>query len=204
MTSEPLEFYFDFISPFGYFASLRIEDIAARHGRTVNWNPMLLGVTVVKVMGLRPVMETPLKSDYLERDVMRYARRHGVAFQRGLRGPVNTSIYAGRALCWVKQHHPDQQAAMGARIYDAFWGRACALGSPEEILAEAPLPDGVDTAAFLDGMTNGEASALLRASVDASIAAGVFGSPTVIVDGEPFWGADQLEDVEEWISTGGW
>ena len=73
MTPEPLEFYFDFISPFGYFASLRIEDIAARHGRTVNWNPMLLGVTVVKVMGLRPVMETPLKSDYLERDVMRYA-----------------------------------------------------------------------------------------------------------------------------------
>ena len=38
----PLHFYFDFISPFGYFASLRIEDIARHHGRTVDWHAMLL------------------------------------------------------------------------------------------------------------------------------------------------------------------
>jgi len=201
---DPIEFYFDFISPFGYFASLRIEGIAARHGRTVDWRPMLLGISVIKVMGLRPVMETPLKSDYLARDVLRYARRHGITFERSMRGPVDSSLTAGRALCWVKRHHPDRMADMGARLYDAFWRRGCALATPEEIMDRAGLPPGVDPAAFLEGMKSGEASGLLRASVDASIAAGVFGSPTVIVDGEPFWGVDRLEEIEAWLQTGGW
>ena len=43
-----------------------------------------------------------------------------------------------------------------------------------------------------------------RREVEAAIAAGVFGSPFFIVDGEPFWGSDRLPMVEEWIRRGGW
>jgi 2-hydroxychromene-2-carboxylate isomerase len=32
----------------------------------------------------------------------------------------------------------------------------------------------------------------------------VFGSPMIIVDGEPFWGADRLDQVDGWLATGGW
>ena len=46
----PIEFYFDFSSPYGYLASTRIDAIAARHGRAVNWHPILLGA-VFKVTG---------------------------------------------------------------------------------------------------------------------------------------------------------
>ena len=48
----PIEFYFDPISPYGYLATTQIEAIAARHGRVVDWKPVLLGITVMKVMGL--------------------------------------------------------------------------------------------------------------------------------------------------------
>ena len=41
----PIEFWFDFISPFGYFASLRIDDLATRHGRTVDWTSMPVSYT---------------------------------------------------------------------------------------------------------------------------------------------------------------
>jgi 2-hydroxychromene-2-carboxylate isomerase len=44
----------------------------------------------------------------------------------------------------------------------------------------------------------------LRAEVDTAIQKGVFGSPFVIVDGEPFWGSDRLEHVDRWLQTGGW
>jgi 2-hydroxychromene-2-carboxylate isomerase len=76
VTSErpPIDFYFDFLSAFGYFASLRIDAIAARHGRRVEWHCMLLGVSVMKVMGLKPLLDTPLKSDYVLRDAPRYMR----------------------------------------------------------------------------------------------------------------------------------
>ena len=49
-----------------------------------------------------------------------------------------------------------------------------------------------------------EATALLRAEVDAALQAGVFGSPSVVVDGEPFWGIDKFEQIDRWLTRGGW
>ena len=44
----------------------------------------------------------------------------------------------------------------------------------------------------------------LKAQTQAAIERGVFGSPFIFVDGEPFWGADRLPQVEAWLSKGGW
>ena len=65
--TAPLEFWFDFASPYGYLASTQIDSIAARHGRTVRWCPILLGA-VFKVSGMKPVMEQPLRGEYLAHD----------------------------------------------------------------------------------------------------------------------------------------
>ena len=48
------------------------------------------------------------------------------------------------------------------------------------------------------------AATLLRAEVDAAVAQGVFGSPFVIADGEPFFGVDNLELLDQWLASGGW
>ena len=42
--SPIIEFWFDFSSPYAFFASLSIEEIAARHRRSVQWRPFMLGV----------------------------------------------------------------------------------------------------------------------------------------------------------------
>ena len=44
----------------------------------------------------------------------------------------------------------------------------------------------------------------LRAEVDRAVAKGIFGSPFIVVDGEPFWGHDRLDQVELWLQRGGW
>ena len=41
--ADPIDFYFDFSSPYGYLAAKQIDDIAARHGRAVRWRPHLIG-----------------------------------------------------------------------------------------------------------------------------------------------------------------
>ncbi len=41
--ADSIDFYFDYSSPYGYFAAMKIDDLAARHGRSVNWKPILLG-----------------------------------------------------------------------------------------------------------------------------------------------------------------
>jgi 2-hydroxychromene-2-carboxylate isomerase len=192
-----LRFHFDFISPYGYFASLRIEAIAARHGRGVEWHPMLLGVSVLKVMGLKPLLDTPLKGPYTERDVLRYAREHGVPMQRLPADPVMNPLACGRAMAWVNVHQPQHAAAVAHALYNAYWGRGLDLSTPASL---APVVgEDIARAAGSD-----EATALLRAEVDAALQAGVFGSPTVVVDGEPFWGVDKLEQAERWLERGGW
>jgi len=59
----PLRFHFDFSSPYGYLASERIESLAGRHDRAVDWRPMLLGAAF-KVAGTQPLTSIPLKGDY--------------------------------------------------------------------------------------------------------------------------------------------
>ena len=195
--TRPLAFHFDFISPFGYFASLRIEDLAARHGRSVEWRPMLLGVSVMKVMGLKPLLDTPLKGPYTERDVLRYAREHGLNMERRPTDPVMNPLPSARALAWVNRHRPQQAAEVVHAIYGAYWGRGLDLSTPESL---APVV-GEEIAQAAAGE---EAAALLRAEIDAALQAGVFGSPTVLVDGEPFWGIDKFEQIDRWLTRGGW
>ncbi|WP_066272156.1 2-hydroxychromene-2-carboxylate isomerase [Hydrogenophaga palleronii] len=203
MTPAPLRFHFDFISPYGYFASLRIEALAARHGRTVDWNVMLLGVSVMKVMGLKPLLDTPLKGPYSERDVHRYVREHGLVMARQPGDPVMNPLPCARAFAWVKQHHPAHAAALAHAIYTAYWGEGRDLGDPAS-LRGLTLPAGLSADAVAEAAAGDEAAALLRAMVNASLEAGVFGSPTVVVDGEPFWGVDKLEQVDRWLTRGGW
>lgn len=199
----PLAFYFDFISPYGYFASLRVEELAARHGRTVDWRPMLLGVAVLKVMGLKPLLDTPLKGDYVRRDVLRHARRNGIALRRDLNASVGNPLAPARAFYWVRQHRPEHQAALVHALYHAFWAEGRDLSTPEAVAAVG-LPRGLGPAELAAGAASDEAATLLRNAVAASIKAGIFGSPTIVVDDEPFWGFDRLAEVDEWMSRGGW
>lgn len=195
--TRPVHVHLDFISPYGYFASLRVEAMAARHGRVVAWHPMLLGVAVLKVMGLKPLMDTPLKGDYVERDVTRYAREHGVPMKRQPRDPAMNPLPAARALAWVNRHDPARAGEVVHALYRAGWGDGLDLSTPAAL--RPVVGDAVAEAAGSD-----EAAALLRAEVDASLQAGIFGSPTVVIDGEPFWGVDKLEQAERWLASGGW
>jgi 2-hydroxychromene-2-carboxylate isomerase len=62
---------------------------------------------------------------------------------------------------------------------------------------------GVHRSTLENALQTPEIKDRLKNEVDAAIAAGVFGSPHVIIDGEPFFGADRLPQIEQWLKTGG-
>lgn len=205
--SAPLQFYFDFISPFGYFASLRIDALAARHGRTVQWHPMLLGVSVMKVMGLKPLLDTPLKGTYTSNDVRRTARLYGITLGRAPDALMMNPLTAGRTFAWASQHHPGVAKDLAKAMLHAYWVDGIDLSQPVALLGialSAPVSAVVSSAELVAAAQSADAAQLLRDAVDASLKAGVFGSPTVVVDGEMFWGVDKLEQVEAWLARGGW
>src|SRR5450755_3088462 len=98
--SAQIDFYFDFSSPYGYLASEKIEALAAKHGRTVKWRPVLLGV-IFKQTGATPLTMVPLKGDYSKRDMLRSARFHGVAnFRMPTKFPIPSQAPA-RIVLWA-------------------------------------------------------------------------------------------------------
>ena len=198
-----LDFYFDFISPFGYLASLRVDEMATRHGRECRWQSMLLGVSVLKVMGMRPLTEIPLKGDYLSVDLARYLRRHKLTLARTRKIAPSNPIPAGRTFHWIDQHDQALAKTVAKAILDAYWHKGEDIGSTDAVIAIARHA-GADADALQQGLASGEADRLLRAAVDRSLARGVFGSPFFIVDGEPFFGLEKMELVDEWLASGGW
>ena len=72
--AQTIEFWFDFSSPYAYFASLSLEEIAERHHRSVQWRPFMLGV-LFKTTGMTSLAQTPLRGDYAKHDWLRLARR---------------------------------------------------------------------------------------------------------------------------------
>ena len=198
----PIDFYFDFISPYGYLGSTQVEALAARHGREVRWHPFLQGITIMKVMGLKPLMETPLKSDYARRDKPRLARLLGVPLAAPDMKDEN-SVAAARAFYWVHDRNPAQAVTLAKRLLRRLWVEGRSITQPEAVAEEAAAV-GLDRGEVLAALQSQPVKDRLREEVDAAIAKGVFGSPFFIADGEPFWGVDRLPMLEHWLAHGRW
>jgi 2-hydroxychromene-2-carboxylate isomerase len=198
--SQPIDFYFDFSSPYGYMAAQKIDALAAKYGRTVDWRPMLLGV-VFKQTGMAPLTQIPIKGDYSRRDFERSARFHGIPFRMPLAFPI-ASQAPSRIVLWAKARDPALAANLARALYAAFFRDGLDISNPD-VAADVAGRNGVDRAAARACIDDPVVKDLLKREVEAAIAAGVFGSPFVIVDGEPFWGLDRFDQVERWLAGGG-
>jgi 2-hydroxychromene-2-carboxylate isomerase len=199
----PVRFYFDFISPFGYFASLRIDELARRYGREVEWTSMLVGVSVLKVMGIPAIVDLPLKGPYVIHDARRYARQHQVAFERASPFPASRPVEAGRAFAWAWQADPAAAKRLAGLIFRSYFVRCLDIAA-DDVLRACMTEAGLPWQAFERARAEGTPARLLRRNVEDSIGQGVFGSPFFIVDGEPFFGLEKLPVLEAWLAGGGW
>jgi 2-hydroxychromene-2-carboxylate isomerase len=197
----PIDFYFDFSSPYGYLASTRIDALAARHGREVNWRPILLG-PAFKASGNAPLVGQPLKGAYSVRDFIRTAKHLGIPFNMPSPFPIGTQN-AARAFYWLG----DRDMAQAKKLAQAFFNAFYVLGrdiSSTETVVDIAAANGVDAGVLGTALADPAVKDRLRNEVEASLARGVFGSPYFIIDGEPFWGNDRLDQMDAWLKTGGW
>ena len=200
--TAPIEFYFDFSSPYGYLASTRIDALAAKHGREVEWRPFMLGA-VFKLAGTAPLTSVPLKGDYSVRDFKRCARMYGVPFVMPPKFPVST-IVAARAYYWLTTEAPEMARPFARAALNAYFAEGRDI-SDRDVVGAIAAARGIDREALLAGVEAVEIKERVRAATDEAIQGrGVFGSPFIFVDGEPFWGSDRLDMVDRWLTTGGW
>ena len=200
-TDKPaIDFYFDFSSPYGYLASTQINALAARHQRRVTWRPILLG-PMFKAAGTAPLIGVPLKGPYSARDFLRTARFLKIAYTQPTSFPIGTQN-AARAFYWMADRDEVKAQQFAAACYATYFGQGIDI-SPAEKIADIAATLGEDRAAVLAAMADPAIKERLKNEVDAALVKGVFGSPFIIIDGEPFWGNDRLDQVDAWLETGG-
>ena len=197
----PIEFWFDFASAYAYFAALEIEGVAGRHRCSVLWRPFTLGAAF-KVTGVQGLSSTPLKKDYARRDWERLARLKGVPFRLPERHP-KVGLPAIRAFYCVERTDPDGAVRLAKELIRGYFREGFDTDDPAAI-AQVASRLGLNAEALLAGMTDPEVKAIARRHGEDAVARGVFGSPWIFVDGEPFWGSDRLAMVELWLNKGGW
>ncbi len=136
----------------------------------------------------------------------RTARQFDVPFQLPEPFPVGT-VAAARAVYWLKRRDPpgaQAARALAMALYRAYFADGRNIGEPA-VVAAVGEEQGLDSAALEAGLQDPAVKeALKQATTEAIEDRGIFGSPFVIVDGEPFWGADRLDQVDRWLATGGW
>jgi 2-hydroxychromene-2-carboxylate isomerase len=184
-----LEFFYDFVSPYSYLASTRVEDRAARTGATLRWRPFLLG-GVFKATGNRAPLETVAKGKHMWLDLERWARRLGVPLRRPTSFPFSSILALRAALAAPPADLPRATHA----VYKAAWADGRDIADPAvlaAILTEAAL-DGAALVAAAPSMKEA-----LVAQTQEAVDRGTYGAPTFFVGTELFVGNDRLDFVEE-------
>lgn len=197
--ANPMDFYFDYSSPYGYFAAMKIDELAAKHGRGINWKPILLGV-VFQVTGSKPLPSLPLKGDYARCDIPRSARFLGVPFNFPSKFPISSQAPA-RAFYWTNERDPALARSLAKALYQAYFVADRDISSPE-ITADVAATLGLKRDEVLAALNDPAVKDRLKNEVDAAIKLGVFGSPYIVIDGEPFWGVDRFDQIERWLVNG--
>jgi 2-hydroxychromene-2-carboxylate isomerase len=191
-----LEFFYDFVSPYSYLASTRVEAEVARVGGTVRFRPFLLG-GVFNATGNKAPIENPAKALHLATDLGRWARRLGVPFAWPSRFPVLTVLPLRAAFAAEKR---GQLVPFTHAMFRAFWVEGRDL-SDAAVVTEVATRAGLDGAALV-----AEAPAYkdaLKAQTQEAVDRGAFGAPTFFVGREMFIGNDRLDFAIEALADAG-
>lgn len=182
---KTIDWYFDFISPFAYLQSTQLARLEAR--AVVRRRPLLFAGLLGHWNNVGPAEIAP-KRVWTFRHCVWLADRLGVPITMPTSHPFNplpllrlstalgdttTAIDRLFAFVWRDGHVPTDR--------DAWVALLAELGVDESVLASAAVKDA------------------LRATGDDAIAAEVFGVPTSVIEGHPFWGLDATDMVLDYL-----
>lgn len=191
-----LEFFYDFVSPYSYLASTRVEAEVTRVGGKLRFRPFLLG-GVFNATGNKAPIEIPAKGRHLATDLGRWAKRLGVPFAWPAQFPLLTvlplraAFAAEKAGVLVPYTHA---------VFRAYWAEGRDISSPA-VVQEVAAKAGLDGAALVAGAPGFKEA--LKAQTQEAVDRGSFGAPTFFVGEEMFIGNDRLDFAIEALADAG-
>jgi 2-hydroxychromene-2-carboxylate isomerase len=199
--------YTDYKSPYAYLAKDLAYALEGDFGARLDVLPYVLNIPDFlgsarlddqgKVIEEQRTAHQWRRVKYSYMDCRRQARKRGLT----IRGTVKIwdTVLGACGLLWAKRQGDAMFRAYHDRVFERFWKRELDIEDSAvvtAVLAEA----GADTAGFAAYAT-GEGPAEVNRISRAAEAAGVFGTPTFVIDGELFWGSEHLPDIREKLAA---
>ena len=185
---KPLEFYFDFISPYSFLAHKQIRKIENNEGLKIIYKPVLLG-GLHNLHGIKAPAFIPAKAKHMVRDCKLIAEKNNIRFKFNSYFPIRSlNLMRGVLVAEednVKKYYIDN-------IFNTIWQDG--LNMNDAIVIQKILQNlNINPKTFSLRTTSSLIKDLLRKKTNDAYEKGVFGAPTFIVNNKIFWGQDRIE-----------
>lgn len=190
--SDTIAFYFDFGSPTTYLAHKRLQQLTAQYDVTIDYKPVLLGGLFQATGNASPVA-VPAKGAWMTTDLARYAELYQVPLQMNPFFPVNT-INLMRGALVAKELNVFELYTDS--VFNAMWRDELNMGDID-IVSKALTAAGLDAQAIIEGTQNPAIKEALKTNTQAAVELGMFGAPTLIHNGDFYFGQDRIFFIEK-------
>ena len=186
--NNSFEFFFDFGSPYSFLAHEQIKKIKKEKEIKIKYMPILLGA-LLKLAGLKPLVDIPIKGKYMIRDCKLCAEKYNIEFKFNNYFPI---ITLNLMRCVLVAEKKDFAQNYINKVFNAIWKDGLNLN--DNMIVEKLLKNlDINPKTFLVEAVDSKIKDELKKRTDEAYNKGVFGVPSFIVNNKVFWGQDRLE-----------
>lgn len=191
-----IRFYWDIGSTNTYFAFHLLRPLALKYGATVTYVPFNLGY-VFRHHNYVLMQEPKAKLINRKVDLMRWANKYGLKFSMPDEFPIKTSRVLKASL--VMREFELEEAFLEL-MFTRYWEENDATIQTHEGMLSSVAALGVDESEFMQRITSSEINQQLIDTTDQALADGIFGAPSMELEGELYWGKDRFDFVEDHLA----
>ena len=192
-----LDFYFDFGSPTAFLANSRLRQLQQEYDFKIHYKPVLLGGIFKATGNSSPVMVAAKGEYMLKHDLPRYAQKYSVALKFNPHFPINTLQLMRAATGLLDKSNFD---SFISTIFKAIWIDGLNMGD-EMVLQKVLSDSNFNSHDIFKLASTDSVKEILIANTDSAVKRGLFGVPTIFINGEMFFGQDRLDFVEEILKS---
>lgn len=191
-----IDYFYSAHSAYAYLGAQTLYQICARHGATLNHRPILLSPVVEAAGGLPFAGRTQAHVDYFfGREIERWAEWRNVPVIRNRPTYHDNPLDLANGLIIAAQQEGEDVDALSFAILQAHWRDDADHANPATLAALA-TELGLDAQSLLAQAVSVSVQGRHAENTQQAIDIGLFGSPTYVVNGDPFYGQDRLEFVD--------
>ena len=197
---KEIEFWFSIGSTYTYLSVTRLGEVSHKTGASFSWKPFSVRKIMREMDNIPFPPNKQTKVEYMWRDIERRARGYGFVANVPAPYPLQEFDLANRiAVLAMKEGWCEDYVRETYRLWFVDGHEAGSDVNLTQTLSEV----GQDKLRVLELACSSDVEATYLNQTENAKQAGIFGSPSFIVDGELFWGDDRLEDAINWASKDG-